>query len=66
MDGDMYESTLDTLTHLYPKLTKGGYVIIDDYEIPACRQAIEEYRKDHGIEDQIVSEPGNVHYWRKG
>src|SRR5713226_2090878 len=40
LDGDMYESTMDTLVNLYPKLSTGGYVIIDDYgPIPACRQA---------------------------
>jgi len=31
LDGDLYESTIDALTHLYPKLEKGGYAIIDDY-----------------------------------
>jgi O-methyltransferase len=40
LDGDMYESPMDTLVNLYPKLSEGGYVIVDDYgAIPACRQA---------------------------
>ncbi|KAL7516729.1 hypothetical protein ACHAWX_001713 [Stephanocyclus meneghinianus] len=30
LDGDMYESTVDVLYHLYDKLSIGGYVIMDD------------------------------------
>jgi len=30
LDGDMYESTIDVLEHLYPKLSVGGYCIVDD------------------------------------
>jgi len=38
LDGDLYESTWDALTGLYPKLSPGGYCLIDDYGgIPACR-----------------------------
>ena len=31
LDGDMYESTMEALVHLYPKLSRGGYSIVDDY-----------------------------------
>src|SRR5205823_14646932 len=31
LDGDMYESTLTPLRHLYSRLSRGGYVIVDDY-----------------------------------
>ncbi len=31
LDGDMYESTMDALTNLYPKLSIGGYIIVDDW-----------------------------------
>src|SRR5208337_2774197 len=31
LDGDMYESTMEALVYLYPKLEPGGYCIIDDY-----------------------------------
>ncbi len=30
LDGDLYESTMDGLTNLYPKLSVGGYLIVDD------------------------------------
>jgi hypothetical protein len=71
LDGDMYESTIVVLKHLYPKLSSGGFVIIDDYGmLPECNRAVEDYRKSLGISDplQII---GYVHgaplgaYWRK-
>jgi hypothetical protein len=31
LDGDMYESTMVVLKHMYPLVSVGGYVIIDDY-----------------------------------
>ena len=31
LDTDWYESTLAELKHLYPRLVKGGVLIIDDY-----------------------------------
>ncbi|HKY08329.1 MAG TPA: TylF/MycF family methyltransferase, partial [Candidatus Binatia bacterium] len=55
LDGDMYESTMDALTNLYPKLSVGGYVIVDDYGcIPACRQAIADFRQAHHITERII------------
>ena len=29
LDGDLYESTTDGLVHLYPKLSPGGFAIVD-------------------------------------
>lgn len=43
LDGDLHESTLVCMEHLYPKVVKGGYVIIDDYGLEGCRVAIEQY-----------------------
>jgi hypothetical protein len=66
MDGDMYESTMNVLENLYPGLSPGGYVIVDDYAIPACRQAVGDYRDAHGIEDEIHRIDWTGAYWRKG
>lgn len=50
LDGDMYESTIDSLNALYPKLSQGGYVIFDDANsVPACLQALTDYRQQHNI-----------------
>jgi O-methyltransferase len=44
LDTDWYESTLHELKHLYPKLSHGGVLIIDDYGYwRGCRKAVEEY-----------------------
>ena len=66
LDGDLYESTMDALTALYPKLSPGGYVIIDDYgAINACRQAVHDFRNTHGIEDPIQEVDWTGAYWRR-
>lgn len=66
LDGDLYESTMDALTPLYPKLEKGGYCIIDDYQdIPACRQAVDDYRSGHDIDDEVVPVDWSAVYWKK-
>lgn len=43
LDGDLYNSTYVCLKHLYPLVIKGGLVIIDDWALPGCRTAVEEY-----------------------
>lgn len=66
LDGDLYESTMDALVHLYPKLSAGGYLIVDDYGcVPACQRAVTDYRLQHGIEDEIVPIDWTGVYWRK-
>lgn len=66
LDGDLYESTMDALVNLYPKLSPGGYVIVDDYsDIAACRQAVDDFRNRHDIRDEIISIDWTGVYWRR-
>ncbi len=65
LDGDLYESTMDALVNLYPKLSVGGYVIIDDYVIPACARAVNDYRKEHGVTEEIAPIDNGGSYWRR-
>lgn len=65
LDGDMYESTMDALVNLYPKLSIGGYIIIDDYSIPNCKKAIMDYRKKMGINEVIQEVDWTGVYWKK-
>lgn len=54
LDGDMYESTIQSLEALYPNLQRGGYCIIDDYMcIRQCRNAVNDYREKHGITEKM-------------
>jgi hypothetical protein len=65
LDADLYESTMDAIKHLYPKLSPGGCLIVDDYWIPACEQAITDYRSEHGITDEIVRIDTQGVFWIK-
>ncbi|MGB3682771.1 MAG: TylF/MycF family methyltransferase, partial [Rubrobacteraceae bacterium] len=66
LDGDMYESTMDALTNLYPKLSVGGYLIVDDYgAVQGCKEAVHDYRRDHGVEEEMVAIDWAGVYWRK-
>jgi hypothetical protein len=66
LDGDMYESTMDALVALYPKLSLGGYCIVDDYYIQSGeRQAIHEYRERNGITEPIERIDWSGAFWRR-
>jgi len=65
LDGDLYSSTMDALTSLYPKLSAGGYVIIDDYHSwPACRRAVTDFLSKSRIAPDIKEIDGCAVYWR--
>jgi O-methyltransferase len=65
LDGDMYESTIVALEVLYPKLSPGGYLIVDDYALEACRRAVTDYRDKNGIDEPITSIDGIGVYWQR-
>jgi hypothetical protein len=66
LDGDIYESTIDSLSSLYPKLSVGGYVIVDDYlNNFSCRQAVDDYRAANGINEKINKIDWTGVYWCK-
>lgn len=67
LDGDMYESTIQALDSLYPKLSPGGFAIVDDYgAIAACRAATDDYRRANGIAVPLTRIDWTGVYWRKG
>jgi O-methyltransferase len=43
LDGDLYESTMDALIALYPRLSPGGFVVVDDYALRSSRTAVHDY-----------------------
>jgi hypothetical protein len=44
LDGDLYESTMDALVALWPKLSPGGFVIIDDFNaLQCCNDAVDDF-----------------------
>jgi O-methyltransferase len=66
LDGDMYSSTMDTLVSLYPKLSRGGFVIIDDYgALETCRKAVADFRESNKINDPLLPIDWTGTYWRR-
>jgi O-methyltransferase len=60
---------MDAIGALYPKLSVGGYLIVDDYNNPfystACKQAIDDYRAGHCITEPIEEIDWAGVYWRR-
>ena len=51
LDTDWYESTKHELVHLFPRLVKGGVLIIDDYGYwKGARKAVDEYFMENNIQ----------------
>jgi O-methyltransferase len=66
LDGDTYASTMTALEALYPKLSVGGFLIVDDYGAwNSCRQAITDYRQKNSITDEIMPVDWTRVYWMK-
>jgi O-methyltransferase len=65
LDGDMYGSTMDALRTLYPRLSRGGFCIIDDYALHGCKRAVDDYRTEHGITAELKTIDWTGRYWRK-
>jgi O-methyltransferase len=50
LDTDFYASTSHELLHLYPRLSPGGVLILDDYGAwQGARQAVDEYFRDAAV-----------------
>jgi O-methyltransferase len=57
---------MDVLHALYDKLSPGGYFIVDDYYcIDPCKQAIDDFRRERGITDEIVPVDWSACYWKR-
>lgn len=50
LDGDFYESIMDSLKLVWPKLQSGAVVVVDDYQnqaLPGAARAVDEWLKTH-------------------
>ena len=63
IDADTYQSTHDALIYFYPRLSPGGFIVIDDYDwqhCPGVDEAVHEFLKDkpekleHMVANQAV------------
>jgi len=61
LDTDWYESTLHELTTLYPLLSPGGVLIIDDYGYwKGCKRAVDEFFAKDGPFLMRIDESGRI------
>lgn len=60
LDMDIYNPTKYTLEKLYPLITKGGVIIIDDWELDGVGIAVEEYLKENKIKAKMLSIPNST------
>jgi O-methyltransferase len=66
LDGDWYDSTKICLEHLYPLVSPGGIIILDDYNCwEGCRKATDEYRSQHQIICPIHQIDREAAFWAK-
>jgi O-methyltransferase len=67
LDGDMYESTIGALRALYPKLSVGGYLIVDDFEpgTPGCIRAVQDYRAENGMIEPMRRIDHSGIFWQR-
>jgi len=66
LDGDLYQSTMDALVSLAPKVAPGGFVIVDDYGgWPSCRAAVDDYRVANNIDEPMETVDWTGTWWRK-
>ena len=57
LDGDLYESTMICLEYLFPKVSKGGIIIIDDYALAGANKAFHEYAETNNIKFTLIKVP---------
>ena len=66
LDGDWYESTRLCLEFLYPAISAGGFIIIDDYFCwRGCALAVDEFREKYKIVEPVVRIDHDSAFWRK-
>jgi hypothetical protein len=55
LDTDWYESSKHEMVHLFPRLQRGGVLILDDYgHWVGARQATDEYLRDHSVQLHLI------------
>ena len=66
VDCDLYDSVTQSLEYLYDKVSRGGYVIIDDYgALSPARKAVDDYRRSHGIAEELQPIDWSGYFWQK-
>jgi len=48
LDADLYESTRICMENLFPLVSAGGWIIVDDFDLPGARKAVMEQVTEFG------------------
>ncbi|MDZ4691618.1 TylF/MycF/NovP-related O-methyltransferase [Terricaulis sp.] len=64
LDSDSYDSVEESLVYLYPLLSPGGIIIIDDWHLVGCKTAVMNYRTRVGVSEELKVHDGNA-FWIK-
>jgi O-methyltransferase len=70
LDGDLYESTMCCLNHLYDQVTAGGYVWLDEWGMPeglGGKLAVRDFFKERNqpMPEMLGVTDTGAGYWRK-
>jgi predicted O-methyltransferase YrrM len=66
VDCDWYAPVKLVLETLYPLVSPGGYVVIDDYGFwPGAALATEEFRREHAIGEPLIEIDSSGRFWRR-
>jgi O-methyltransferase len=66
LDSDTYEATRVALRALYPGLSTGGWLVVDDYgAIDECRRAVDEFRTEQGVAEPLEEVDWTCVRWRR-
>jgi O-methyltransferase len=61
VDVDVYQSASDVLAWAWPRLSRGGVVVYDDYGFPACPGITRFVDEQRGLSDRLVLHNLNGH-----
>jgi O-methyltransferase len=67
LDLDFYYSTIHALEILYPRVLKGGLILINDYNVDNlnCKEAILKFKEQNNISNPIIEIGKYMAYWIK-
>jgi O-methyltransferase len=52
LDGDFYRSIMDSLKHVWPKMSSGGVILVDDYKretLPGVQHALRDFFQNKAV-----------------
>ena len=65
LDGADPEDVETALEALYDKVAPGGFVVIDDYSAPGCREVVDAFRAERGVGAEVERIDWSGAAWRK-